>query len=79
MDTGQTDTNTKLLCLLSDLWIGILAKCVVYGIGNYARFAAKISHTDCFLKYQKQIYGTETVIDQSNFGMLNDLERFNFH
>lgn len=50
-----------------DLWIGIMAKCVVYGIGNYARFAAKISHTDCYLKYQRQKYGAEVNVDQSKF------------
>ena len=49
-----------------DLFIGTRARCVAFGIGNYARFAAKISHTQCFVKYQNQKYGSEEVV-KSNF------------
>lgn len=40
-----------------DLFLGIHANCVSYGIGFYAAFAAKISGTQCIVKYAKEKYG----------------------
>jgi len=40
-----------------DLFLGIHANCVSYGIGFYAAFAAKISGTHCIVKYAKEKYG----------------------
>jgi hypothetical protein len=42
-----------------DLLVAIHARCVVYGIGFYARFAAKISGTPCRLIYAKEKWGGE--------------------
>lgn len=42
-----------------DLLVAIHARCVVYGIGFYARFAAKISGTPCRLLYAKEKWGGE--------------------
>ncbi len=43
----------------SDLFIAIHAYCVVYGIGYYAVFAAKISGTQCKYLYQKEAWGSQ--------------------
>eukprot|EP00557_Chaetoceros_sp_GSL56_P006283 CAMPEP_0176497672 /NCGR_PEP_ID=MMETSP0200_2-20121128/11856_1 /TAXON_ID=947934 /ORGANISM="Chaetoceros sp., Strain GSL56" /LENGTH=570 /DNA_ID=CAMNT_0017895715 /DNA_START=70 /DNA_END=1782 /DNA_ORIENTATION=- len=40
-----------------DLFLGIHAGCVAYGIGFYAAFAAKISGTKCVVKYANELYG----------------------
>ena len=37
-----------------DLYLGIYAKCVALGIGNYASFAAEISGTDCIIRYAQE-------------------------
>ena len=42
-----------------DLYIGIQARCVSFGIGNYAMFATKISGTTCKIRYAKEIWGAE--------------------
>jgi len=42
-----------------DLYIAMKAKCVVYGIGYYAAFAAKISGTDCTYLYAKESWGAQ--------------------
>jgi hypothetical protein len=42
-----------------DLYLAIHAKCVVYGIGYYAAFAAKISGTRCAYLYAKEEWGTQ--------------------
>jgi hypothetical protein len=42
-----------------DLFIAIHAHCVVYGIGYYAVFAAKISGTQCKYLYQKEAWGSQ--------------------
>eukprot|EP00557_Chaetoceros_sp_GSL56_P008271 CAMPEP_0176501060 /NCGR_PEP_ID=MMETSP0200_2-20121128/13945_1 /TAXON_ID=947934 /ORGANISM="Chaetoceros sp., Strain GSL56" /LENGTH=633 /DNA_ID=CAMNT_0017899893 /DNA_START=347 /DNA_END=2248 /DNA_ORIENTATION=- len=44
-----------------DLFIGINAKCMVFGIGNYAVFAAKISFTPCKIRYQRAKLGTQGI------------------
>jgi len=44
-----------------DLFLGIHAKCVSYGIGFYAAFAAKISGTKCVVKYAYEKYGGNKV------------------
>jgi hypothetical protein len=40
-----------------DLFLAIHARCVTYGVGNYAVFASKISHTSCKLLYQEEAWG----------------------
>jgi len=40
-----------------DLFIGIHAKCVSFGIGFYAVFASKISGTDCKVLYARDVWG----------------------
>lgn len=42
-----------------DLYIAMKAKCVIYGIGYYAAFAAKISGTDCAYLYAKETWGAQ--------------------
>lgn len=42
-----------------DLFLGIHAKCVAFGIGNFAVFAAKISNTPCKILYQRAKLGTQ--------------------
>lgn len=42
-----------------DLMLAIHAQCVVYGIGYYAAFAAKISGTSCQYLYQKESWGSQ--------------------
>jgi hypothetical protein len=43
-----------------DLLIVMHARCVIYGIGNYAAFGAKISGTSCLYLYQKEEWGRST-------------------
>jgi hypothetical protein len=42
-----------------DLLLAIHAHCVVYGIGYYAVFSAKVSGTTCKLLYQKEAWGKQ--------------------
>ena len=42
-----------------DLLLAVHAHCVVYGIGFYAVFAAKISGTDCKWLYQQEAWGNQ--------------------
>jgi len=43
-----------------DLLLAIHARCVVYGIGYYAKFAAKLSGTTCKLRYAEEVWGKNT-------------------
>jgi hypothetical protein len=49
-----------------DIFLGIHAKCVSYGIGFYAAFAAKISGTECVVKYSLEKYGGSKGVASSN-------------
>eukprot|EP00979_Chaetoceros_neogracilis_P003193 scaffold551_cov195-Chaetoceros_neogracile.AAC.1 len=49
-----------------DIFLGIHAKCVSYGIGFYAAFAAKISGTECVVKYALEKYGGSKGVASSN-------------
>eukprot|EP00977_Amphora_coffeiformis_P021191 scaffold8966_cov152-Amphora_coffeaeformis.AAC.2 len=40
-----------------DLFLAMNARCVTYGVGYYAVFATKISHTPCKLLYQEEAWG----------------------
>ena len=40
-----------------DLLLAMNARCVTYGVGYYAVFATKISHTPCRLLYQEEAWG----------------------
>ena len=40
-----------------DLYVAMAARCVTYGIGWYAVFAAKVSATDCTMLYQEEAWG----------------------
>lgn len=42
-----------------DLFLCIRARCVSFGIGNYALFATKISHTSCKIRYAKELWGDQ--------------------
>jgi hypothetical protein len=42
-----------------DLYLGIQARCVSFGIGNYAMFATKISGTKCKVRYAREVWGAE--------------------
>jgi hypothetical protein len=42
-----------------DLLVVMHAQCVVYGIGYYAAFGAKISGTICQYIYQKEAWGAQ--------------------
>ena len=46
-----------------DLFLGIGARCVSFGIGNYASFAAKISGTKCRIRYAKEKWGKHAADD----------------
>ena len=45
-----------------DLYLGINAKCVAFGIGNYALFATKISGTKCKIRYAKELWGLQETL-----------------
>uniref|UniRef100_A0A7S4T301 O-fucosyltransferase family protein n=1 Tax=Ditylum brightwellii TaxID=49249 RepID=A0A7S4T301_9STRA len=49
-----------------DLYLGINAKCVAHGIGNFATFAARISGTSCVTKHTTEKWGIMTRFDASN-------------
>jgi hypothetical protein len=40
-----------------DLFIAIYARCITYGVGNYALLAMKISGTSCRLLYAEETWG----------------------
>ena len=40
-----------------DLYLGIQARCVVFGVGYYALFASKLSGTSCKMRYAKEMWG----------------------
>jgi hypothetical protein len=40
-----------------DLFLAIHARCLSYGVGNYALFATKISGTQCKVLYQEEFWG----------------------
>jgi hypothetical protein len=40
-----------------DFLLAVYARCVTYGIGNYALFATKVSGTTCKLLYQEEYWG----------------------
>ncbi|KAG7369049.1 hypothetical protein IV203_031792 [Nitzschia inconspicua] len=42
-----------------DLYLALQARCVVYGIGYYAAFAAKISGTTCSYLYAQEAWGSQ--------------------
>jgi hypothetical protein len=42
-----------------DLLVAVHARCVIYGIGYYTAFAAKISGTKCKLLYQQEAWGSQ--------------------
>jgi hypothetical protein len=42
-----------------DLLLAVHAQCVIYGIGYYAAFAAKLSGTNCKLLYQQEAWGSQ--------------------
>jgi hypothetical protein len=42
-----------------DLLIAAKARCIVFGVGNYALFAAKLSNTDCRYRHSAEIWGAE--------------------
>eukprot|EP00934_Nitzschia_sp_Nitz4_P007795 Nitzschia sp. Nitz4//scaffold87_size112219//3911//5467//NITZ4_004056-RA/size112219-processed-gene-0.0-mRNA-1//1//CDS//3329559315//7785//frame0 len=44
-----------------DLLLAMEAKCVVYGVGYYAVFAAKVSGIDCQYIYQKESWGHQAM------------------
>ncbi len=48
-----------------DLWLGMNARCVSFGIGKYAIFAAKLSGTKCKIRYAREVWG-ETETDAEN-------------
>ncbi len=46
-----------------DLYLGINARCIAFGIGNYAMFAAKLSGTTCKIRYAYEKWGsTDSVV-----------------
>jgi len=40
-----------------DLYLGIQARCVVFGVGYYALFASKLSGTNYKMRYAKELWG----------------------
>jgi len=42
-----------------DLYLGIQAKCVVFGVGNYALFASKLGGRKCKMRYAREVWGSE--------------------
>jgi hypothetical protein len=67
IDKAKMTEKENYYATFVDLFIGIRAKCVVFGIGNYARFAAKISHTQCYMKYQSQHWGAEIDVGKDHW------------
>lgn len=50
-----------------DLYLGINARCLALGIGNYAAFAAEISGTDCVIRYAREKWGLGVTRGTGNF------------
>eukprot|EP00558_Chaetoceros_sp_UNC1202_P004191 CAMPEP_0197245782 /NCGR_PEP_ID=MMETSP1429-20130617/10459_1 /TAXON_ID=49237 /ORGANISM="Chaetoceros sp., Strain UNC1202" /LENGTH=357 /DNA_ID=CAMNT_0042706337 /DNA_START=165 /DNA_END=1238 /DNA_ORIENTATION=- len=40
-----------------DLYLGMNARCISFGIGNFAVFAGKLSGTKCTVRYAKELWG----------------------
>ena len=59
IDKNKGRTKEEYYGTFVDLWLGIQAKCVSFGIGNFAMFATKISATKCKIKYAKELWGQE--------------------
>lgn len=47
-----------------DLILAAEARCLTYGVGNYAVFAAKISGTDCVQRHRREMWGY--TVEQKN-------------
>ena len=55
-----------------DLLIVMHARCVVYGIGYYAAFGAKISGTKCRYLYQQEEWGNQVAKDARLCAQINE-------
>ena len=42
-----------------DLFIAMNARCISFGVGNYAVFAGKLSGTKCTVRYAKELWGEQ--------------------
>lgn len=45
-----------------DLYLGINARCISFGVGNYALFASKISGTKCKIRSAKELWGEQETV-----------------
>lgn len=57
IDKAKMTNVENYYSVFIDLFLGIHAKCVAYGVGYYAAFARKISRTNCVTKYMYEKYG----------------------
>ena len=42
-----------------DLYLAMNARCISFGVGNYAVFAGKLSGTKCTVRYAKELWGNQ--------------------
>jgi hypothetical protein len=59
LDKQKNQPAASYYATFVDLIVAIHAKCVVYGVGYYAAFAAKLSVTRCAYMYQKEAWGEQ--------------------
>jgi hypothetical protein len=59
IDRNRNRPTEAYYATFVDLYVGINAKCVSFGLGRYAMFAAKLSGTDCTIRYATEKWGTD--------------------
>ena len=57
IDKNKGRPPKEYIATFIDLYVGINARCVSFGIGCYATFAAKLSGTTCKIRYAKEKWG----------------------
>jgi hypothetical protein len=63
IDKNKGRKDYEYYATFVDLYLGINARCVTLGVGNYAAFAAKISGTSCVIQYMEEMWGGKNRFD----------------
>jgi len=66
IDKNKGRKSEEYYATFVDLWLGIDAKCVSFGIGKYAVFAYKLSATKCKIRYAKEVWGGQDSHHEKN-------------
>jgi hypothetical protein len=59
IDRQEANDPAQFYGTFVDLWIAAHARCVAFGVGNYAYFAYKLSGTSCGLRYQEEFWDSD--------------------